>query len=86
MLRGITTIPSAGALLHYKHLPVAQVVEPLELLHRPLVPPHQEHPDRQTVGDYHQVHVLVPFTRRLEPSFVDVRFQGLPESCVSTVI
>lgn len=52
----------------------------LELVHRPLEPAHEEHPQREAVGDEDQVHVGVAARLLLEAPDVNVRPQRLSET------
>jgi hypothetical protein len=71
----------AGAQLHDPELAVVEVVEALELGHRPLEPLHQEHPRGEAVGDDHQVRLAAGVL--VQPPHVDVPPQRLKEACAN---
>lgn len=76
-------VPPAFPGLHHDGAAIVEVGEPFELAHRPLVPPHQEHPQRQPVGHQHQVHLRRRRRRgrgRLEAADVDVGAERLAEA------
>lgn len=72
-------VPPPRPQLHHQDPRVAEVVQPLELVHRPLVPPHEEHPERETVRHQHQIHVASRRGGALEATHVNVRTERLPE-------
>jgi hypothetical protein len=71
----------AGAQLHDPELAVVEVVEAVELGHRPLEPLHEEHPRGEAVGDDHQVGLAAGVL--VQPPHVDVPPQRLQEACAT---
>lgn len=69
---------AGGAELHDPELAVVEVVEALELVHRPLEPLHEEDPRGEAMGDDHQVGLAARVL--LQPPHVYVPPQRLQET------